>query len=335
MAQRTKHLVVIGTSAGGIETLRTIVGGLPSDFAAAICVVMHTPPDSPGVLAGILSRVGPLPAIAARRAERLQPGHIYVAPPDCHLVIEPGIVRPTKGPRENLFRPAVDPLFRSAAQVYGPAAIGVVLSGNLDDGTAGLWAIKRLGGTAIVQDPDDALFDGMPRSAIDRVAIDHVVPAAAIPPLLVRLTSTALPETGEIVVPEPIKIEVDIAREANPVDAGLTKIADPSSFACPECHGVLLQMKNEGRLRFRCHTGHAYSIDTLLAAMGEAVDDSMWNSIRALEEAGLFMSTVAEHLKAHNAEQAAQLEARARQVREQSTRLREMAAMREPLPADR
>src|SRR4029078_1878243 len=149
---------------------------LPADFPAAICVVMHTAPQSPGVLHEILTRAGTLHAVSPTDGDALVPGRVYVAPPDYHLLLEPGRVRVTKGPRENLFRPAIDPLFRSAAQVYGPAAIGVVLSGNLDDGTAGLWAIKRLGGTAVVQDPDDALFDGMPRSAIERVAIDHVVP---------------------------------------------------------------------------------------------------------------------------------------------------------------
>ena len=143
-----KHIVVVGASSGGIEALRELVRGLPEDFAAPICVVLHTSPEAPGILDAILSRAGVLPAHNARDRERLRAGRIYVAPPDCHLLVEPGRVRVTKGPRENRFRPAIDPLFRSAAQIYGPGVIGVILTGNLDDGTAGLWAIKQLGGTS-------------------------------------------------------------------------------------------------------------------------------------------------------------------------------------------
>jgi two-component system chemotaxis response regulator CheB len=199
-----RHLVVIGTSAGGIDALRHLASRMPADFPAAIAVVVHTAPQSPGILHDILSRSGPLPATSPTGPERLQPGRIVVAPPDFHLLIEPGRVRITKGPRENRFRPAIDPLFRSAVQIYGPNTIGVILTGNLDDGAAGLWAIKQLGGTAIVQDPDDALFPSMPESAIDRVNIDYVVPLAEIPALLVRLTADA-PRDATILVPEPVR----------------------------------------------------------------------------------------------------------------------------------
>lgn len=188
---RVNHVVVIGTSAGGIETLSTLIKALPAGFAAPICVVMHTAPQSPDVLRDILARAGSLPVVTAASGMRLRPGTIYVAPPDYHLLIEPGTLRVTKGPREHRFRPAVDPLFRSAAQVYGPATIGVVLSGNLDDGTTGLRTIKQLGGVAIAQDPRDALHPSMPRSAIGHVKVDHVVPIATMAPLLTRLTETA------------------------------------------------------------------------------------------------------------------------------------------------
>src|SRR4051812_13963699 len=244
-----KQLVVVGASAGGIEALRAVVAGLPPDFAAPICVVLHTAPQSPGVLDAILSRAGPLPATNARDQERLVPGHIYVAPPDYHLLIEPGRVRVTKGPRENRFRPAIDPLFRSAAQVYGPAAIGVVLTGNLDDGTAGLWAVKQLGGTAIVQHPDDALFPAMPTSALRHVKVDYSVPLPELPPLLVKLTSEVPAESVAVPVPPAMEVEVKIAKEEHPVDAGLGGIAKPSVYACPECHGVLLQLEEGGRVR--------------------------------------------------------------------------------------
>src|SRR5687767_14790805 len=194
---RIRQLVVIGTSAGGIETLRPVVAAIPPDFPAPIAVVMHTSPQSPGVLHEILDRWGPLRALSASGRERLKPGCIYVAPPDHHLVVEPGHLRATKGPKENRFRPAIDPLFRSAAQVFGPRAIGVILTGNLDDGTAGLWMIKKLGGLAVVQDPSEAQFSSMPLHALNNVNVDHVVPLSRIAPLLVALTADAPEEHAD------------------------------------------------------------------------------------------------------------------------------------------
>jgi two-component system chemotaxis response regulator CheB len=329
---RTKHIVVIGASAGGLEALRELVAALPGDFAAPICIVLHTAPQAPGVLDSILARAGKLPATNARDRERLVPGRIFVAPPDYHLVIEPGIVRVTKGPRENRFRPAIDPLFRSAAQVYGPAAIGVILTGNLDDGTAGLWTLKQLGGTAIVQNPDDALFPGMPQSALDHVKVDYSVRLSEIPPLLVRLASAIgvdapSAESGN----ETVEVEVKIAKEQNPLQAGLQEIAEPSSFACPECHGVLLKLKEAGPLRFRCHTGHAYSLETLLAGMNEGIEETLWNAIRALEEGEMLLRALGQHFESHSGAQAAMLRERAEEVRCQSDQLRTLAMAREPL----
>ena len=185
------QVVVIGASAGGLAALRVLVSGLPETFPAAICVVLHTSPESPGGLADVLNRSTVLTALQAIDGQRLQSGHIYVAPPDRHLVIEPGRVRVTKGPREHRFRPAIDPMFRSAAEVFGQNAIGVILTGNLDDGTAGLRTIKELGGLAIVQDPSEALFSSMPRQAMASVDVDHVVPLSHMPRLLVELTSGA------------------------------------------------------------------------------------------------------------------------------------------------
>jgi two-component system chemotaxis response regulator CheB len=329
-----KHLVVIGTSAGGLEALRTLAGALPVDFPAALCVVMHTAPHSPGVFPHILARAGRLPAIGPLGTERLQPGRFYVAPPDVHLVIEPGHVRVSKGPKENRFRPAIDPLFRSAAQVFGPAAIGVVLTGNLDDGTAGLWAIKQLGGTAIVQDPDEAPYPSMPRSAMRHVEVDHVVRIADLAPLLVQLTATPAAPSEEIRVPDTLDVEVNIAKEKNPVAAGVMTLGDPSSCACPDCHGVLLEIKEAGRIRFRCHTGHGYSAESLIDAIDEGVEDAMWNAIRALEEAGLLMHRMADHFRdRHDPADVQRLAERAEQVRRQSEALRQMAGEREAVAA--
>jgi two-component system chemotaxis response regulator CheB len=331
-----RHIVVIGASGGGIEALRTLVGGLPPDFPAPVCVVLHTSPQSPGLLDEILARAGPLPATNAVSGERLLPGRIYVAPPDFHLVIEPGRVRIAKGPRENRFRPAIDPLFRSAAQVYGPGAIGILLTGSLDDGTAGLWAIKQLGGTAIVQDPLDAVYPAMPQNAIDHVNVDHVRALGDIAPLLIELTAEPQPVAKTTFdVPELLKIEVDIAMEHNPIDAGLERIGEPSSYACPECHGVLLQLKEGARTRFRCHTGHAYSVASLLSAITEGIEDSLWNAIRALEEGQLLMGRMADHLETtHNRSGVEQLRERADEARRQSDVIRKLATEREPLPLE-
>ena len=328
-----KHMVVVGASSGGIEALRELIRGLPEDFAAAVCVVLHTSPQAPGILDAILSRAGVLPAHNARDRERLRAGRIYVAPPDCHLLVEPGRVRVTKGPRENRFRPAIDPLFRSAAQVYGPGVIGVILTGNLDDGTAGLWAIKQLGGTSVVQDPDDALFPAMPQNALRHVRVDYSLPLVEIPPLLVRLTSETPVAAAETTVSESIEIEVKIAMEANPLDAGLNSITEPSTFACPECHGVLLQLKEGGRIRFRCHTGHAYSFESLAAGVGEAIEESLWNAIRALEEGDMLMRSMAEHVRIHDAAQASALVARANEAKQQADALRNLVMARDPLTA--
>jgi two-component system chemotaxis response regulator CheB len=181
------RIVAVGTSSGGLEALRALLGALPVDFPAPLCVVMHAGAQSPGVLPGILNRATALDVRYAADGDPLRAGHVYAAPPDRHLLVEPGRVRVTAGPRENRFRPAIDTLFRSVAQVFGPGAVGVLLTGSLDDGTSGLDVIKRLGGAAVVQDPADALFPEMPHNAIDHVAVDHVLPVAEMGPLLIEM----------------------------------------------------------------------------------------------------------------------------------------------------
>lgn len=292
-----RDIVVIGGSAGGLDALKTIAAMLPRDLAASVFVVLHTAPEAPGLLAEILDRAGPIPAANARDGERVRPGRIYVAPPDRHLVLEPNLVRLTRGPRENRFRPAVDPLFRSAAAVYGPRAVGVILTGGLDDGAAGLWAVKRLGGVAVVQDPREAPSPSMPESAMRNVEVDHCVPVAEIAPLLVRLTSAEAEEKGASAVPKRIEIENRIAGEQNPIEAGVLELGPPSAYSCPECHGVLLQVKDALPLRFRCHTGHAYSLESLLAEVEQGVEDALWNAIRAVAESALLMRHLAGHLR--------------------------------------
>jgi two-component system, chemotaxis family, protein-glutamate methylesterase/glutaminase len=328
-----RRVIVIGASAGGLDALRTLTAELPDDFPSPICVVLHTSPQSPGILGGILARASRLPVRTPRSGEPLRPGRVYVAPPDRHMLLEPGLLRLTRGPRENRFRPAVDPLFRSAAQVYGPAAIGVVLTGNLDDGTAGLATIKQLGGVAIVQDPRDAQYPSMPSSALGVVDPDHCVPLGALAPLLASLAAAPIHAPGGIDVPDHVDIEVAIAREEHPGDAGLERIGVPSPYACPECHGVLLRLKEAHPLRFRCHTGHAYSAENLLAAVEEGIGGTIWNAIRALEEGVLLLRHLAAHQEeAGEGRAAREYRARAIEARRQADALR--AVLDEHRPAD-
>jgi two-component system chemotaxis response regulator CheB len=278
-----RDIVVIGASAGGVEALRVVIAGLPADFPGSLFIVIHTTSNSPGAMGDVLQRAGLLPVVTVETATAIRPGVIYVPTPDHHLIVDRGIVRSTSGPKENRFRPSVDPLFRSAAQSYRERVIGVILTGYLDDGTAGLWNVKQLGGTAMVQEPEDAFAPFMPRSALNHVEVDHCVRLVQIAPLLVRLTHDSVEQPNRE-VPEFMNIETDIAKERQALEAGVLKLGEPSNYACPECHGVLLQIREGDRVRFRCHTGHAYSTESLVAEMAEKIEGAVWNAIRALEE---------------------------------------------------
>lgn len=225
-------LVVIGASAGGHRPLLDLAARLPADFPAALCVVVHIPPHSPSHLPELLNRAGPLPAQHAQPHQPLRPGHIYCAPPDHHLLVDDGHLSLAKGPRENRSRPAIDPLFRSAAYRHGPAVIGLLLSGLLDDGTSGLWTIKRFGGTVIVQDPAEAEFPAMPQSALQQVAVDEATR-------------------------ERLEVEVQVAQHDHAFGRGVMGFGKVTPQTCPECGGVLVQILEDGFTRYRCHTGHA------------------------------------------------------------------------------
>jgi two-component system chemotaxis response regulator CheB len=328
-----RDIIVIGASAGGIEALQELVRALPVDFPASIFVVQHIAAESPSVLAGILSRAGPLPAHTARHLQSILPGNIYVAPPDRHLLLDPsGHMLTTRGPKENRFRPAVDPLFRSAARAFGSRVIGVVLTGGLDDGTAGLWAIKRRGGTAVVQDPEDAIYPSMPSSALRHIAVDYCLPIAEIGPLLVRLTKVPFEQRGETKVPEDIEIEVKIAEEDQPVRAGILKLGDLSLFTCPECHGALLQLREDKPLRYRCHTGHGFTFNSLLAELTENIEDSLWNTVRSIQESIMLMRHMAEHLRGgEHGDVADILRAKAGEAEQRAEMVRQVALNHEKL----
>jgi two-component system chemotaxis response regulator CheB len=280
-----ERLIVLGASSGGIDALTKLVGSLSS----------HTAPESPAVLDRILSGAGTLPASMARHGDRLRSGHVHVAPPDHHLLVEPGQLCLSRGPRENRFRPAIDPLFRSAAQVYGPRVIGCVLTGNLDDGAAGLWSIRRLGGLAVVQDPSDALYPSMPLNALRRVPDAQVARLDEIGPLLGRLVAASVHATP-VEAPPHLEVEVRIAKDEPPIGAGILGLGVPSTYTCPECHGALLAVKEGDQVRYRCHTGHAYNVESLLAAVSEGIDEALGGAERALQEGGLLLRQLGDEL---------------------------------------
>ncbi len=304
-----KDIIVIGASAGGFEALKKLVGGLPKDLAAAVFVVWHLPANAHGVLPSVLGKEGTLPAAHGVDGEEISTGRIYVAPPDHHLLVEENRVRITKGPKENRFRPAVDTLFRSAAYACGARVIGVVLSGALDDGTAGLWTIKHRGGTAIVQEPADAEFSSMPESALRQVDVDYAVPVSEMGALLTRLTGEQILEAREITMNENKKteIEVRIAAEESGFEVGVMNLGEISPFTCPDCHGALIKIKDGKIARFRCHTGHAFSADTLLANMTERIEDSMWSAMREMEESVMLLREMSGHFAESNQTQIAEL----------------------------
>ena len=291
-AARHRDVIVVGGSAGAIDAVRAMLAGLPHDLEAAVLVVIHLPPSSPAHLADILRRDCALPVDWATGDEPLSGGRVYLAPPDRHLVVKADRVLLTHAPRENNSRPAIDPLFRSAALAYGPRVIGVVVSGRLDDGTAGLWAVKERGGIAIVQDPRDASHADMPRNALQYTVADHVVSAADMGPLIARLVGEPVPNSVGV-VPRELELEVKIAMQSNALEEGVMTLGPPTPYTCPECHGVLARMEQGGIPRFRCHTGHAFSLDSLLASVTEKVEETLWSALRAVEETVILLGEAA------------------------------------------
>jgi two-component system, chemotaxis family, protein-glutamate methylesterase/glutaminase len=262
----TRDIVVVGASAGGVEALQRLVAGFTSDLPAAVFVVLHWPAGVTSALPRILRRSGPLEASHAKHGQPIQPGAIYIAPPDRHLILKPGFVELVREASEHGRRPAVDPLFRSAADAYGTRTVGILLSGTLDDGVDGLATIGLHGGTTMVQDPNEAAFPSMPQAALATCRVDHCLPAAEIASLVDRLAR------------EPIGHDVPAVKAA-PEEPGT-----PSGFSCPDCGGSLWEKSNAGRVLYRCRTGHAYSMASLAASQSHAIDEALWTALRAIEE---------------------------------------------------
>jgi len=286
-------IVVIGASAGGVEALNEIVGQLASDTKAAIFIVVHVSPDSTGLLPAILNRRSAVPARHAEDGLAIEPGNIYVAPPDRHLILENEGMRVVRGPKHNRYRPAIDLLFRTAARSYGERVIGVVLTGFLEDGSSGLLAIKNAGGITVVQDPDDAQVASMPRSALLQVQPDYCVPAREIGDLINRL----------------VEMEGRPMVAAHKGNGGQGRVEEQkkrilTSFTCPDCHGTIWEVNENGEVRFECRVGHAYSPEAMREAADESVERSLWIALRSLEETAALDQRLADLSATRNRENA-------------------------------
>jgi two-component system chemotaxis response regulator CheB len=280
------NAIVVGASAGGISAVRTLLNKFPKHVPAAIFVVVHTSPDGPGMLASVLDRATELTVVTAENGMVARQGHVYVAPPDYHLIIDGGYVRLTRGPREHRFRPAVDPLFRTAAEHYGSRAIGVILSGHMADGTHGLMLMKRAGGVSIVQDPDEAQAPSMPLNAMRRGGVDYVLPVEEMPRVIMGLLMNER-DRRERKLPgkRPRKTEAPTPERPG-TDALRTHDfkGAPSPFTCPDCGGTLWEIKEMNLVRYRCHVGHGFNSESLRDGMDETLDETLWSALRAIEE---------------------------------------------------
>jgi two-component system chemotaxis response regulator CheB len=295
-----RDVIVVGTSAGGVQALQALVAQLPPELPAAVLVVLHLMPQANSVLADILDRAGPLPASQARDGERLERGHVYVGPPDFHLLLRGDAIHLSAGPRENGHRPAIDPLFRSAARSYGRRAIGVVLTGTLDDGTDGLRMIKERGGATVVQDPADAAYAEMPTSAVSYAGPDRVVPLAAMGATLFELLDAPLDPSLPAPVADPATqpidlVEVEFGREAPE--------GDPTLLTCPDCGGVMLERDEGTLIRYACQVGHAYSPDSLEEEQDAALEHALWNAIRTLDERADLLRRMAKRAERRGSEE--------------------------------
>ena len=310
----SRDIIVIGGSSGATGPLKAILGALPRDLPAAVFIVLHIPSRSIGLLSTVASAAGFLPARQAEDGMKIESGNVYIAAPDHHMILSDGVIRLGRGPRENMVRPAIDPLFRSAAMTYGPRVIGVILSGLMSDGASGLNAIKRCGGVALVQDPEDAIADEMPRRALDATIADLCIPSAKLGDVLSDFARHA--PGPKLPVPPEIRLEVDIAMGERIDTERLRKIADPAALTCPACGGVLSKMRDGRPLRFRCQVGHAFTADIVAKEQEGRVDEALRVALRIIEERAELVSRMGEEGRQSGRKAIAEMyEERAREYR--------------------
>ena len=275
------HVVVLGASAGGLDPLRRLVAALPADLPAALFVVVHVPATAPSALARLLDRAGPLPAHPADDMAPIEPGTVTTARPDHHLLVKRSHVRVTRGPRENGHRPAIDPLFRSAARAHGPGVTAIVLSGTLDDGSAGATHVRRHGGRVLVQDPDEAAYHEMPDNVRAAVEVDGVLPVVDLARAIVDTSAVALPPfDGPDDSPDPVE-------DAEQPGAPAGTAHRDGLMSCPDCGGPMVEEPHDGEdapPRYRCRVGHAWTLDSLLDEQHDDLERSLWAAVRVLEE---------------------------------------------------
>jgi two-component system chemotaxis response regulator CheB len=296
---KLKRIIVFGASAGGIPAISTVISGLPADLDAAVFVVLHVSSRSSAAnLARIFQKHTGLICKPGTDGELILPGHLYIASPNYHMMLKDGRVRTNQGTRENKYRPSIDVLFRSAAVAYGVQVVGVVLTGLLEDGTSGMSAIKRCGGICIVQEPEDAEYSDMPQSVLNKIRVDHQVPLTGMSDLLKIILREALPEP--VPVPRELQVEAEITENMMTTINDLKKIGDKSDFVCPDCGGSLYAVKNDPVPRYRCHTGHVYTENTLYDVQGLHLEESVWVSIRMLEERYNMLQLMATHSREAN-----------------------------------
>jgi two-component system, chemotaxis family, protein-glutamate methylesterase/glutaminase len=292
-----RDIVVIGASAGGVEALIKLVAKLPADLPAAVFVTHHFPSGTRSVLPILLGRAGPLQVRHPERRERIERGVIYVAPPDFHLTIEKDHVVLSPGPKENGHRPAIDTMFRSAAKSCGERVIGVILTGMLDDGVAGLLAIKSQGGLALVQDPQDAFSSSMPVTAIKRVSVDRVVPIAEMGEAITEVVCNgqiAKAEAMDHNTQELVREEMELGNPVAPIDGPDDVPGELTMYTCPECNGSLWELREDDVLRYRCHVGHSYTEDTFLVEKTDELESALWSALRALQEHAIILKSMSD-----------------------------------------
>ncbi len=332
MSHEDGRVIAIGGSWGSITAILELCKGLSSDLQAAICIVIHLSPRFPSQAAQLFAARCPMPVVAATDGARLESGRVFVGQPDRHLIVQDGTIRLGDGPRENQARPAIDPLFRSVGVSYGARAVGLVLTGLLDDGASGLADLKRCGGVTVVQNPRDAEAAEMPLAALGATAIDYRAPLADLGALLEMLTRQ--PAGPSPPPPDDVRLEVEIAL-GRPIGAeDMARLAEPSALSCPACGGVLSQMRRAPPLRFRCQVGHAYSAETLNREQEGSVDEAMRVALRIVEERStLTRKMAAEARNAGRKASAALFDKTAEEARKQSEVLR--GAIMDALRRDR